>query len=900
MNRYLKVLLAMVISVLLITPASTRSYGSLDKAPKAAAKVTAKASTSGKPVPSSRAGNEVRSWDVGWSAPYGVAYVKNDDNETVYVGQQGDNYILHFSLDGEFIPQPHFPIGGITDIYDMTYNWNTGKIWVQNYNPDDPYTIYEVDPNTGFTGEKIVVPDDNETGYGPVGQGSYVMAGGLAYDPYYDTYFAADPNGSLMRFDATGYVLDKTAIGIQATGLAYNPWTSHLFVKDSGTGVYVLDIANGYSQVNYFDVQNFSWNGGAGLEIDCQGNLWAVDKDNVKVVQFYSGEATDLCGVSQYTIMATAGTGGSISPSGTVTVNVGESQTFTISPNANYSVEDVLVDGASVGAVRSYTFSNVSQNHSISATFVAIKTYTITASAGAGGKISPSGQVLVTSGANQKFTITANAGYEIDKVLVDGASKGDIGTYTFTTVKANHTIAASFKKLTHTITATAGEGGSITPEGEVAVVHGNNKTFTFKANTGYELASVKVDGRTVAATSSYTFNDVTANHTIVVSFVLKQFTIKASVSPTAGGTIDPAGSVTVQYGKSRTFTFKAKAGYELDSLVVDGEEILNASGSYTFKNVTDDHTIKAVFVVKQYEIVANVDGKGGTIKPSGTVYVKPGANQTFTMNPSKGYEVKTVLVDDKSMGAKTSYTFKSVDRDHTIEVTFTEVTYEIVAKAGKNGSITPTGTVKVKEGEDKKFTVQAKTGYMIDEVLVDGEPQEVPLDATKFSYIFEAVEDDHTIEATFTTITYEITAIAGTGGSIDPDGVSEVDPGTTITYEITPNAHYVIKSILVDGDPVKVARTYTFKNVRESHTIEVEFAPEIFEISAAILGGKGTVSPSGVEEVEYGQDVTYTITPAKGYKIKSVVVDGINKGAVRTYTFKRVNDDHTIDVTFTK
>lgn len=68
----------------------------------------------------------------------------------------------------------------------------------------------------------------------------------------------------------------------------------------------------------------------------------------------------------------------------------------------------------------------------------------ITASAGANGSISPSGNVLVTNGTNQTFTITPAAGFQVNKVLVDGRSVGAVTSYTFTNVRANHTIAASF------------------------------------------------------------------------------------------------------------------------------------------------------------------------------------------------------------------------------------------------------------------------------------------------------------------------------------------------------------------------------------------------------------------------------------------------------------------------
>jgi len=73
--------------------------------------------------------------------------------------------------------------------------------------------------------------------------------------------------------------------------------------------------------------------------------------------------------VTQFTITASAGSNGTINPSGTVSVNAGAAQNFTITPNQGYQVADVTVDGASVGAVSSYIFSSVTSNHTIHATF---------------------------------------------------------------------------------------------------------------------------------------------------------------------------------------------------------------------------------------------------------------------------------------------------------------------------------------------------------------------------------------------------------------------------------------------------------------------------------------------------------------------------------------------------
>ena len=75
-------------------------------------------------------------------------------------------------------------------------------------------------------------------------------------------------------------------------------------------------------------------------------------------------------GYSYYTIEATAGAGGSISPSGSVSVREGRDQTFTITPDKGYAVSTVKIDGKSIGAVKSYTFENVSRTHTIEVVFV--------------------------------------------------------------------------------------------------------------------------------------------------------------------------------------------------------------------------------------------------------------------------------------------------------------------------------------------------------------------------------------------------------------------------------------------------------------------------------------------------------------------------------------------------
>src|SRR5262249_35408144 len=147
-----------------------------------------------------------------------------------------------------------------------------------------------------------------------------------------------------------------------------------------------------------------------------------------------------------YTITASAGAGGSISPSGATSVACGGSQTFTITPDDKcHAINKVLVDGVSVGAVATYTFNDVQANHPIAADFAPPGPCTINGTAHANGTISPAGLTSVACGGSLTYTITPDPCYHIFDVLVDDVPVGVVTSYTFTDVQANHFILARFE-----------------------------------------------------------------------------------------------------------------------------------------------------------------------------------------------------------------------------------------------------------------------------------------------------------------------------------------------------------------------------------------------------------------------------------------------------------------------
>ena len=291
--------------------------------------------------------------------------------------------------------------------------------------------------------------------------------------------------------------------------------------------------------------------------------------------------------------------------------------------------------------------------------------------------------MTVAVGADQAFSVTANPGYQIADLVVDGVSQGALSAYTFTSVAANHTIMATFTGPPHTITATAGAGGNISPSGAVSVAHGSDQTFTITPDAGNYIADVLVDGVSVGSVHQYTFSAVDQNHTIDASFAANAggtYTINSQA--TDGGSISPSGNVVVASGGSQTFNMTPDEGYEITDVLVNGVS-LGVPATYTFATVSANQTILAVFAAAPHTITSSAGG-GGTISPLGDVAVSHGASQTFTMTPGDGNSIENVVVDGVSVGAVASYTFPYVIASHTIRAVF--------SGSGGGGGVTKSGS----------------------------------------------------------------------------------------------------------------------------------------------------------------------------------------------------------------
>lgn len=310
-------------------------------------------------------------------------------------------------------------------------------------------------------------------------------------------------------------------------------------------------------------------------------------------------------------------------------------------------------------------------NATITAIFEPLN-FTINSRAEEGGIISP---VLTNYtaeyGEELSFTATPFAGYQLAEFTDNGISKGTVNPYNIT-VTEDHEIIAHFQTDVLTITAVAGEGGKIEPNGSVNVTFGESQCFNITAFVNYYISSVEIDGEDIGNQTSpfqYCFDNITTDHIISANFTQYAYTITPSAG--VGGTITPSTPQTVPIGESKTFTITPNGCYTIKDVKVD-EVSQGPVSTYTFTNVTEDHSIHAEFQIKKYSIEVN-QSVGGVIEPEGTdgiLEVNCGSTQCFNMTPDAGNILYDVIVDGISVGAENPYCFIDIQSNHSIEPVF--------------------------------------------------------------------------------------------------------------------------------------------------------------------------------------------------------------------------------------
>ena len=409
----------------------------------------------------------------------------------------------------------------------------------------------------------------------------------------------------------------------------------------------------------------------------------------------------------------------------------------------------------------------------------------VTATSGEGGAIDPAGTTLVKKGTSKTFNVVPATGYEVANVVVDGTDLGPISYYTFERVGTDHTISATFQKaqaggeiaIFSVLTTVAGEGGAVQPAGQTKVATGETVNVTFVPDEGYQLASVKVNGRKVEVTDNTYALTMDQNYAVTADF--------------------EAIPDVPQVMFENDFESVSGDKFPFHGWTVKGQDTNSTWKQYTYYNwKSEGNDSKHAYITNDWD----------------------GAQDEYLISP----------VVDLSATRDGVLTFDFAYGEYGIKNKTFTATVEVSTDGGKTWNA-------IWNFQDS-YTGQQASNYIISGSAEVPVPAEYNVAGVQFAFRYVHPHEDTTgqlaidnvklmaVETGEAAQKYTIAATAGEGGSITPNGDVSVKEGASQTFAITADNGYEIADVLVDGNSVGAVETYTFDEVKANHTISASFS----------------------------------------------------------------------------
>ncbi|MDR3012210.1 MAG: InlB B-repeat-containing protein [Chitinispirillales bacterium] len=300
-----------------------------------------------------------------------------------------------------------------------------------------------------------------------------------------------------------------------------------------------------------------------------------------------------------YTLIVVAGDGGTVSLEDTTTHNAGASITVTATPNEGFTFGGWA--GMPAGATTSgssITF-NISGDVTLTANFLQVTgTHTLTVTAGVGGTVAPEGTSAHSDGATVTVTAEAEEGYRFTGWTGAPESVDSLNASITFDIDGDITLIANFEEEeegeTHTLTVTAGVGGTVSSEGISTHSAGDTITVTATPNEGYIFSGwsgTPAGAATSGSSITFTIND---DVTLIANFEQEEGTFLLTVTAGDGGMVSPAGVSAHSAGASVTVTATPNAGYTFSGWSGTPAGASTSGSSITF-TINDNVTLTANF-----------------------------------------------------------------------------------------------------------------------------------------------------------------------------------------------------------------------------------------------------------------------------------------------------------------
>ena len=245
-----------------------------------------------------------------------------------------------------------------------------------------------------------------------------------------------------------------------------------------------------------------------------------------------------------------------------------------------------------------------------------------------------------------------------------------------------------------------------------------------------------------------------------------------------------------------------------------------------------------------------------------------------------------------------AYTVSNVTGTTTLTATYAINTYSITVTQGNHGTISP-GTTTVNYGGNHEFGFSPAIGYHLADVLMNG--TSVMQNVANNAYTIFNVTGTTSFTASFAINTYAMTVTQGDHGTISPE-TTTLNYGSNQEFTITPTTGYHLTDVLMNGSSVlnDIANgAYIVSNVTGATSLTATFAIDSFTVSVT-QGYYGTISP-GTTTVNYGSNQEFTFTPATGYHLTDVLMNGtsvLNNVENNAYTVSGVTGITSLTATY--
>ena len=375
-----------------------------------------------------------------------------------------------------------------------------------------------------------------------------------------------------------------------------------------------------------------------------------------------------------------------------------------------------------------------------------------------------------------------------------------------------------------------GNGGSGSM-GPVTVKAGTNYILPacgFTAPADQEFKAWQIGGTEYKVGDSYTVNGDTEIKALWENSVITPTTYTVTVSNDGNGT-GTASPSTAAAGTTITLTATPNKGYHFKEWQVISGGVTIKDNKFTMPN--DNVEVKAVFeedvpAPTEFTITMKTDGDGTASASHAKAIV--GTEITLTATPNKGYHFKEWQVISGGVTIKNNK-FIMPSANVEVKAIFEEdvpASTEFIVTFDGNGGTPSVGSMTTTNRKLTSLPSASRRGsYSFDGWYTEKSGGTKITTATVFSA-------NTTVYAHWTYIGgggssgysyYTIKATAGTGGSISPSGNVSVREGRDQTFTITPDKDYAVANVKIDGKSIGAVKSYTFENVRRTHTIEVIF-----------------------------------------------------------------------------